>query len=92
MSYGSIVDANAVILSPTSELNSCKGLAEICNDPIGHTEPIHNVLHEFDCLCSIKLYKWLVLYPLSELVNSHVDVLETTWCSFERSNHVKPPT
>ena len=39
---------------------------------------------------SIKLDEWLVLYPLSELVNSYVDVLKTTWCLFERSNHVEP--
>ena len=52
---------------------------------------VHNVLHELDYLCSVKLDEWLVLYPLSELVNSHIDVLKTTRCSFEGSNHVEPP-
>ena len=91
MGYGSIVNADATILSPAYELNSCKGSAEIFNYPIRHTEPVHNVLHEFDYLCSIELDEWLVLYPLSKLINSYVDVLETTRCSFEGSNHVKPP-
>ena len=52
---------------------------------------VHNVLHELDYLCSVKLDEWLVLYLLSELVNSHIDVLETTRCLFEKSNHVEPP-
>ena len=90
MSDRSIVDADAIILSPTSELDRCKGSADVCNDPIRHTEMVHNILHELDCLCSVKLVEWFVLYPLSELVNSHVDVLKITRCSFERSNHVKP--
>ena len=90
MSYRSIIDDDAAILSPTFELDSCKGRAEIYNDPIGHTKPVHNVLHELDCLCDVELDEWIVFYLLSELVNSHVDVLKATRCSFERSNHVEP--
>jgi hypothetical protein len=32
----------------------------------------------------------LVLNPLCKLINSHVDVLETSGCSLERVNHIKP--
>jgi len=53
---------------------------------------IHDIPHELDCLGGIECDEWLVLYPFGELVNSHIDVLETTRSSFEGFNHVEPPT
>jgi len=53
---------------------------------------IHDIPQELDYLGGIELDEWLVVDPFSELVNSHIDVLETTRSSFEGSNHVKPPT
>jgi hypothetical protein len=92
MSNRGIIDADAAILSLTSEFDSRKGWAKIYDDPIGHVKLVHNVLHELDCLCSIELDEWLVLYPLGELVDSHVDVFKTTWRVLERSYHVKLPS
>jgi hypothetical protein len=55
MSNRGAIDADATILSPTSEFDSRKGRAEICDDSIGHAILIHNVLHELDYLSSIEL-------------------------------------
>ena len=63
-----------------------------CNDLIGHAKLVHDMLHELDFLGGIELDEWLLLYPFSELVDSHIDVLKATQSSFEGSNHIKSPT
>jgi hypothetical protein len=92
MSDKGIIDVDAAILSLASKFDSRKRRAKIYDDLIGHAKPAHNVLHELDCLCSIELDEWLILYPLGELVEGHIDVFQTTRCTLERSYHVKPPT
>ena len=53
---------------------------------------MHYLLHELDCLCGVELDEWFLLDPLGELVDSDVDVLETTRGPFEGSDHIEPPT
>ena len=57
---------------------------------IGHAKAMHDILYELDYLGGTKLDKRLVFNPLSELVDGNINVLKTTFSSFEWSNHVKP--
>jgi hypothetical protein len=46
---------------------------------------MHDVLDEFDRFGYAVLDEWFVFDPFGELVNSHKNVLETTFGLFERS-------
>jgi hypothetical protein len=72
------IDANTVVLCPTSEFNSCERKAQIRIDSVRHAEMMHDVLDELYCLGCAVLDEWFVLDPFGKLVNSHKNVLKTT--------------
>jgi hypothetical protein len=51
---------------------------------------MHDVLDELDCFGYAVFYKWFVLDPFGELVNSHKDVLKTALGFLERSYLIQP--
>jgi hypothetical protein len=51
---------------------------------------MQDVLDELDCFSCAVLDEWFVFDPFGELVNSHKNVLETTFRIFERSHLIQP--
>jgi hypothetical protein len=79
-------------LCPISELDSYKRGTQICDDVVGYSEAVHNVLDELDCFCRAVFYERLVFDPLGEFVDCDEDVLKSTFGFFEWSYLIQPPT
>jgi hypothetical protein len=62
-----IVDADAAVLCPASEFDSCEWRAQICDDSVGHAEAMHDILDELNCLGYAVLDEWFVFDPLVNL-------------------------
>ena len=51
---------------------------------------VHNVLDELDSLGCAELDEWVLFDPFGELVNCHINVLETTLSFLKRSYLIQP--
>jgi hypothetical protein len=72
-------------MCPISELNGCKRGNQICDDAVGYSKAVHDVLDELDCFCSTVLHERLVFDPLGEFVDCNEDVLKSAFGLFEWS-------
>ena len=50
VSHGGIVYVDAALLTEDPEFGSGEGRAQVCNDPIGHSEPVRYFFNELSCL------------------------------------------
>ena len=68
VSHGGVVYVDAALLAQEPEFGSGEGRAQVCNDPIGHSEPVRYLLDELGCLGCCRGGDRLHLDPLGELV------------------------
>ena len=50
-----------------------------------------DIFKELNCLLCSSRDERFIFNPLGELVNGDIHVPETTWCWFERADHVQSP-
>ena len=50
VSHGGAVHIDAAFLAEVPEFRSGEGGAQVCDDPIGHSEPVRYLLDELGCL------------------------------------------
>jgi hypothetical protein len=65
--------------------------AQVCDDAIGYSVAMHEFIQEVEYSVSFGACNWLDLDPLSELVDGHQYSVESTWRSWEWTNHFEPP-
>jgi hypothetical protein len=73
---------NVTVLCPIFKLDGCKMGTQICDDTVGYSEAVHDILDEFDCFCCTVLYERLVFDPFSEFVDCNKDVLKSAFGLF----------
>jgi hypothetical protein len=66
-----IVDVDEVVLAEVPEDRASESCAQVCDDPIGHTEAVFDVSDEFDCFFRRYFRNRSDLNPLSEFVYSN---------------------
>ena len=88
MSNGNIFNRDAPIFAEVPKMMAGKSRPEVSDDAIWETESVYDVFKELDCFLSSSCDKWFVLDPLGELINGDVHILETSWCWFERPDHI----
>jgi hypothetical protein len=64
---------------------------QVCNDTVGYTEAVDDLVEELDCFFGRCLNQGHVLYPFGKFINQHEYELEVTWCWFEGSDHIQSP-
>jgi hypothetical protein len=63
---------------------------QICDNAVGYSKAVHNVLVELDCFCCAVFCERLVLDPLGKFVDCDEDILKSTFGLFEWSYLVQP--
>ena len=69
MSHGGVVHIDVAFLAKVPEFQSGEGGAQVCDDPIGHSEPVRYLLDELGCLGCCRGSDRLHLDSLGELVD-----------------------
>jgi hypothetical protein len=85
------VDPDPIYVSELQEPLASEVGPVICDDGVGHTEPVDNVKEELDGLLGVGFGDGFHLDPLGELVHRDKQVSETTRGLLERPDHVETP-
>ena len=65
--------------------------SNVGDDAVWETKSVDDIFEELDCFLCSSRDEWFIFNPLGELVDGDIYVLETTWCWFERPDHVQSP-
>ena len=91
MSNRDIFDGDATVFAEVLEVMASKCSSEIGDDAIRETKSVDDIFEELDCFLCSSRDKRFIFNPLGELVDGDIYVPETTWCWFERPDHVQSP-
>ena len=91
MGHRGVVYADAAFLAEVPEFGSGDGGAQVCDDPIGNSEPVRYLLDELDCLGCCRGGDWLHLDPLSQLVDGDEYEGVAALRCFQGSHRIESP-
>jgi hypothetical protein len=64
---------------------------QVCNDIVGYTKVVDDLVKELDYFFGRCLDQGHVLYPFGKFINQLEYEFEVTWCRFEGSHHIQSP-
>ncbi len=91
MRYGSVTNFDAKVFTEIFKYSTSELSAVISDDPIGYSEPVHNVDEEISSIVCRDCNDRFSFDLLGEFVNSYEEMSITTDSLFKRANHVEPP-
>ena len=90
MRYRCIFDLDAPLFAEIKKFRASEIGPQVGYDAIRYSEPEYYVLYEFHCLSRSQRSDGLVLYPLSEFINSNQYMSVSPLSFIEGSNHIQP--
>ena len=91
VSHGGVVHIDVAFLAEVPEFQSGEGGAQVCDDPIGHSEPVRYLLDELGGLGCCRGRDWLHLDPLGELVDGDEYIGVAALRGFQGSHRIDSP-
>ena len=73
-----IFDGDAPVFAEVPKVMASKRNSEVGDDTVRETESVDDIFKELDCFLCSSRDEWFILDPFGELVDSDINILETT--------------
>ena len=91
MGNGDVLDGDASVFIEVPNVVASKCSSEVGDDAVRETKSVDDIFEELNCfLCSCRDERF-IFNSLGELIDGDIYVPKTSWCWFERPNHIQSP-